>query len=146
MSASSTSSSTRARCGWCARPRDFDVIVTENLFGDILTDEAAMLTGSLGMLPSASLAGTGERARGLFEPIHGSAPDIAGRGVANPFGAILSAAMLARMSLGLPGVADAIDAAVDAAVSGALTPDLGGEASTSAKVGAAVLDGLKVAA
>jgi 3-isopropylmalate dehydrogenase len=81
-----------------ARPRDFDVIVTENMFGDILTDEASMLAGSLGMLPSASL---GDTKRGLYEPIHGSAPDIAGRGIANPCGSIASTAMLLRHSLDL---------------------------------------------
>ena len=79
------------------RPRDFDVIVTENMFGDILTDEASMLAGSLGLLPSASLGSSGRG--GLFEPIHGSAPDIAGRGIANPYATILSAAMLLRYSL-----------------------------------------------
>src|SRR5690606_12609952 len=80
-----------------SRPADFDVIVTENMFGDILTDEASMLAGSMGLLPSASL---GESGVGLYEPIHGSAPDIAGQDVANPCGAILSAAMLLRHSLG----------------------------------------------
>lgn len=91
-------------------PRAFDVIVTSNLFGDILTDEAAVLTGSIGMLPSASLGlGTG-----LYEPIHGSAPDIAGKGIANPVGTILSAAMLLRYSLGAEAAAQAIEAAVDA--------------------------------
>src|SRR5258706_2831856 len=88
------------------RPRDFDVIVTENMFGDILTDEASMLAGSLGLLPSASL---GPSARGgLFEPIHGSAPDIAGRGIANPYAAILSAALLLRYSLQLQPEARAV--------------------------------------
>ena len=82
------------------RPADFDVIVTENMFGDILTDEASMLAGSMGMLPSASL---GEGKRGLYEPIHGSAPDIAGKGIANPYATILSVAMLLRHSLGLDG-------------------------------------------
>jgi len=91
------------------RPADFDVIVTANLFGDILTDEASMLVGSLGMLPSASL---GEGSNGVYEPIHGSAPDIAGRGIANPLAAILSAAMLLRYSLGLEAEAAAIEAAV----------------------------------
>ena len=81
-----------------SRAADFDVLVTENMFGDILTDEASMLTGSLGMLPSAAL---GDGLRGLYEPIHGSAPDIAGQGKANPCGTILSAAMLLRHSLGL---------------------------------------------
>ena len=97
------------------RPRDFDVIATENLFGDILTDEASMLAGSMGMLPSASLAGAptpGHRCRGLYEPIHGSAPDIAGQDRANPLATILSAAMLCRWSLGCPEAADAIERAV----------------------------------
>ena len=96
------------------RPADFDVIVTENLFGDILSDEAAVLAGSLGMLPSASL---GERTTahgtfGLYEPIHGSAPDIAGQDLANPIGTILSAAMLLRLSLGREDAAAAIEDAV----------------------------------
>ena len=97
------------------RPRDFDVIATENLFGDILTDEASMLAGSMGMLPSASLAGApvpGTRCRGLYEPIHGSAPDIAGQDRANPLAAILSVAMLCRYSLAAVGAADAIERAV----------------------------------
>jgi 3-isopropylmalate dehydrogenase len=107
------------------RPRDFDVIVTENMFGDILTDEASVLAGSMGLLPSASLS---EASRGgIFEPIHGSAPDIAGRGIANPYGAILSAAMLLRYSLALDAEADALEAAVDRAISaGAFTADLAG--------------------
>ena len=109
------------------RPRDFDVIVTENMFGDILTDEASMLSGSLGLLPSASL-GASPRG-GLYEPIHGSAPDIAGRGIANPYAAISSAAMLLRHSLALPAEAQALDAAVSAAIragaaAGALPADL----------------------
>jgi 3-isopropylmalate dehydrogenase len=109
------------------RPADFDVIVTENLFGDILSDEAAVLAGSLGMLPSASL---GERRTvhgvfGLYEPIHGSAPDIAGRDLANPIGTVLSAAMLFRLSLGRDDVAIAIEAAVSAALDdGYRTADL----------------------
>jgi 3-isopropylmalate dehydrogenase len=104
------------------RPRDFDVIVTENMFGDILTDEASMLAGSLGLLPSASL---GANARGLFEPIHGSAPDIAGRGIANPYAAILSAALLLRYSLRLDTEAKSLEEAVYRAISGgALTADL----------------------
>ncbi len=105
------------------RPRDFDVIVTENMFGDILTDEASMLAGSMGLLPSASL---GAEARGgIFEPIHGSAPDIAGRGIANPYAAILSAALLLRYSLRLEPEAGALEAAVSQAVdSGALPADL----------------------
>ncbi|MGO9711013.1 MAG: 3-isopropylmalate dehydrogenase [Polyangiaceae bacterium] len=102
--------------------RSFDVIVTENMFGDILTDEAAVLTGSLGMLPSASL---GDGARGLYEPIHGSAPDIAGKGIANPIGTILSTAMLLRHSLGLLGEAEAVERAVARAIADGLrTPDL----------------------
>jgi 3-isopropylmalate dehydrogenase len=96
--------------------------VTENLFGDILTDEASMLVGSLGMLPSAGL---GDGARGLYEPIHGSAPDIAGRGIANPIGAILSAALLLRWSLGLETAAQAIESAVSRTLaSGLRTPDI----------------------
>jgi len=101
------------------RPRDFDVIVTENLFGDILTDEASMLAGSMGMLPAASLAGApvaGQRCPGLYEPIHGSAPDIAGQDRANPLAAILSAAMMCRYSLACPAAADAIERAVAAVV------------------------------
>ncbi len=90
-------------------PAQFDVIVTENMFGDILSDEASMITGSIGMIPSASL---GEGGRGLYEPIHGSAPDIAGQDVANPVGTILSAAMLLRYSFGLGAEADAVEAAV----------------------------------
>jgi 3-isopropylmalate dehydrogenase len=105
-------------------PNSFDVIVTENMFGDILSDEAAVLTGSLGMLPSASL---GEGTLGLYEPIHGSAPDIAGHGIANPVGTILSAAMLLRHSLGLEKEAASIERAVEAALAaGARTADLGG--------------------
>ena len=111
-----------------SRPRDFDVIVTENMFGDILTDEASMLAGSLGMLPSASL---GDSARGLYEPIHGSAPDIAGMDVANPCGAIASAAMLLRHSLGLMAEADAVEAAVAAAITaGARTADIAADGDT----------------
>ena len=105
-----------------SRPRSFDVIVTENMFGDILTDEASMLAGSMGLLPSASLGAGGV---GLFEPIHGSAPDIAGRGIANPCGAILSVAMLLRHSLGLEAEACCIEQAVAEALdAGALTSDL----------------------
>jgi 3-isopropylmalate dehydrogenase len=105
-----------------SRPRDFDVIVTENMFGDILTDEASMLTGSLGMLPSASL---GDSSVGLYEPIHGSAPDIAGRGIANPCAAIASVAMLLRHSLGLEQEALAVENAISAAISaGARTSDI----------------------
>jgi 3-isopropylmalate dehydrogenase len=101
-------------------PRDFDVIVTENMFGDILTDEASMLAGSLGMLPSASL-GASNRG-GLFEPIHGSAPDIAGRGIANPYATILSAAMLLRYALQLPAEAAAVEEAVSGAILGGARP------------------------
>ena len=109
-------------------PSFFDVIVTENMFGDILTDEAGVLTGSLGMLPSASI---GDRRPGLFEPVHGSAPDIAGSGKANPAGAILSAAMLLRHGLELEQEAAAIEQAVERAItSGARTEDLGGKLST----------------
>jgi 3-isopropylmalate dehydrogenase len=109
-------------------PAAFDVIVTENMFGDILTDEAAVLAGSMGLLPSASL---GDGGPGLYEPIHGSAPDIAGRGLANPVGTILSAALLLRHSLQLPREAAAIEAAVEAVLSGgARTADLGGRLST----------------
>ena len=110
------------------RPRDFDVIATENLFGDILTDEASMLAGSMGMLPSASLAGApepGRRCHGLYEPIHGSAPDIAGQDRANPLAAILSAAMLCRYSLACPAAAEAIERAVASVIAaGGRTADL----------------------
>jgi len=104
-----------------SRPADFDVIVTENMFGDILTDEASMLAGSLGLLPSASL---GDSKRGLYEPIHGSAPDIAGKNLANPCGTIASAAMLLRHSLDLPAEAQAVETAIGTAISaGARTAD-----------------------
>ena len=120
-------------------PKRFDVLVTENLFGDILSDEAAVLAGSLGMLPSASL-GDGPA---LYEPVHGSAPDIAGQGKANPAGAIGSAAMLLRHSFGLEKEAAAVEKALEAALaSGARTPDLGGESSTQ-EAGEAVLKALK---
>ena len=118
-----------------SRPADFDVIVTENLFGDILTDEAAMLAGSMGLLPSASL---GETRRGLYEPIHGSAPDIAGKGLANPFAMLLSAAMMLRLSLGLEDEAALLERSVwDCVSAGQVTRDLGGTLSTS-EAGAAV--------
>ncbi|MBL8055574.1 MAG: 3-isopropylmalate dehydrogenase [Anaerolineales bacterium] len=111
-----------------ANPAGFDVLVTENMFGDILTDEAAVLAGSMGMLPSASL---GDGGPGLYEPIHGSAPDIAGQGIANPLGTILSAALLLRYSLHLEAEARAIEDAVDAAITaGCRTADLGGGLST----------------
>jgi len=122
------------------RPRDFDVAVTENMFGDILTDEASMLSGSLGLLPSASL---GEGTRGLYEPIHGSAPDIAGRGIANPYGAILSVALLLRHSLGLEQEARAIELAVHRAIDdGVRTSDIvapSHRAASTQEVGNAVL-------
>ena len=103
-------------------PSSFDVVVTGNMFGDILTDEASVLAGSLGMLPSASL---GEGSRGMYEPIHGSAPDIAGRGVVNPIGAILSVAMMLRSSFGLSAEADTVESAVSKALSAGLrTADL----------------------
>lgn len=112
------------------QPARYDVIVTENLFGDILTDEAAALAGSLGLSPSASL---GDGRRGLYEPIHGSAPDIAGRGIANPLGAILSAALLLRHSLGLEREAAAVEAAVARVLAEGPRPrDLGGSADTIA--------------
>jgi len=105
-----------------SRPATFDVIVTENMFGDILTDEASMLAGSLGMLPSASV---GESSRGLYEPIHGSAPDIAGQGIANPCGSIASVALLLRYSLGLDEEAEVVETAIaDAIVEGARTADI----------------------
>jgi 3-isopropylmalate dehydrogenase len=110
-------------------PRHFEVIVTENMFGDILSDEAAMLTGSIGMLPSASL---GESGPGMFEPVHGSAPDIAGTGVANPLAMFLSAAMMLRHGLDLEVEAAAIESAVDLALADGLrTADLGGHATTA---------------
>ena len=126
------------------RPLEFDVLVTENMFGDILTDEASMLAGSLGLLPSASL---GEGRRGIYEPIHGSAPDIAGQGIANPYGAILSVALLLRHSLGLAAEAAALEQAVsDALASGARTADLvlgEGRACSTREAGEAVLSRLR---
>jgi 3-isopropylmalate dehydrogenase len=111
-----------------SNPRHFDVILTENMFGDILSDEAAMLTGSIGMLPSASLGAGGP---GLFEPVHGSAPDIAGRGIANPLAMFLSAALMLRHGLGLASEAAAVESGVEGALAGGLrTPDLGGTAGT----------------
>jgi 3-isopropylmalate dehydrogenase len=113
-----------------SNPSDFDVIVTENMFGDILSDEAAMLTGSIGMLPSASLGEPG--APGVFEPVHGSAPDIAGSGIANPLAMFLSAALMLRYGLGLETEAAAIESAVNLALADGLrTRDLGGTATTS---------------
>ncbi|MGD0051112.1 MAG: 3-isopropylmalate dehydrogenase [Vulcanimicrobiaceae bacterium] len=114
-------------------PRAFDVIVTENMFGDILSDEAAMITGTIGNAPSASLgAAPGARAFGLYEPISGTAPDIAGKGIANPAAAILSAALLARFSLGEAAAADTIDRAVASALErGPRTRDLDGDRGVS---------------
>jgi 3-isopropylmalate dehydrogenase len=121
-------------------PTQFDVILTDNLFGDILSDEASQLTGSLGMLPSAALGEPGKP--GLYEPIHGSAPDIAGQGVANPLAAILSFEMALRWSLDLPDVADRLYAAVTRALeTGARTRDLGGTLTT-VQMGDAVLAAL----
>jgi 3-isopropylmalate dehydrogenase len=120
-------------------PRHFDVILTENLFGDILSDEAAMLTGSIGMLPSASLGAGGP---GLFEPVHGSAPDISGQGVANPLAMFLSAALMLRHGLAMEGEARAIESAVAGALDAGLrTADLGGSAGTGEAL-RAVLDRL----
>jgi len=111
-----------------ASPASFDVVVTENMFGDILTDEASVLAGSMGLLPSASL---GESGPGLYEPVHGSAPDIAGKGIANPVGTLLSAALLLRYSLQLEAEAAAVEKAVDDALTaGCRTADLGGRLST----------------
>ncbi|QUD86671.1 3-isopropylmalate dehydrogenase [Phenylobacterium montanum] len=121
-------------------PLQFDVIVTDNLFGDILSDEAAMLTGGIGLLPSAALGDPGKP--GLYEPIHGSAPDIAGQGLANPLAAILSFEMALRWSLGRTDLADKLNAAVKAALEeGARTRDIGGSLTT-AQMGDAVLKGL----
>lgn len=126
-----------------ARPRDFDVVVTGNMFGDILTDEASMLPGSLGLLPSASL---GESGPGLYEPIHGSAPDIAGRGIANPLATILAAAMLLRHSLGLEDESVMVESAVDAVLeAGHRTPDIaaGGPSIGTAEMGDRVVEALR---
>lgn len=121
-------------------PRQFDVIVTDNLFGDILSDEAAMLTGSIGLLPSAALGEAGKP--GLYEPVHGSAPDIAGQGLANPLAAILSFEMALRLSLGRADLADRLSAAVKTALDkGARTRDLGGAMGTR-EMGDAVLAAL----
>ena len=121
-------------------PARFDVILTENMFGDILSDEASQITGSIGMLPSASLGASGA---GLYEPIHGSAPDITGKGIANPIATILSAAMLLRHALGLSGEADAIEQAVaDVLAQGLRTPDIaspdGPPAVSTAEIGDAI--------
>ena len=129
------------------RPRDFDVMLTENMFGDILTDEAAMLASSLGVLPSASL---GDGRRGLYEPIHGSAPDIAGKGIANPVGTVLSVALLLRHSLGLEAEATAVEDAVTRAVDGgartadiaAVSREAGGTVLSTRQMGDAILAAL----
>jgi 3-isopropylmalate dehydrogenase len=126
-----------------ARPRDFDVVVTGNMFGDILTDEGSMLPGSLGLLPSASIGATGP---GLYEPIHGSAPDIAGKGVANPLATILAAAMLLRHSLGLEAEAAAVEQAVDRVLSaGHRTKDIaaGGKSIGTVEMGRLVVEELQ---
>jgi 3-isopropylmalate dehydrogenase len=138
------------------RPRDFDVIVTENMFGDILTDEAAMLPGSMGLLPSASLGsrrkdiGGTSAIFGLYEPIHGSAPDIAGKGLANPLAAILSAALLLRFSLAQEAAAAALEAAVDRVLAkGLRTADLvqkGEKSISTQEMGAAVRAALEAGA
>jgi len=125
-----------------SRPGTFDVVVTENLFGDILTDEGSMLPGSMGLLPSAALSSSGP---GLYEPIHGSAPDIAGKGIANPLATILASAMLLRHSLSLEEEAAAIEAAVDGVLaSGHRTKDIaaGGPSVSTMEMGKLVLDAL----
>jgi 3-isopropylmalate dehydrogenase len=130
------------------RPTSFDVVVTENMFGDILSDLASVLPGSIGLLGSASLGETGQNAktRGLYEPIHGSAPDIAGKDLANPVGTLKSVAMMLRFSLNLMQEADALDAAIDAVVErGITTRDIGGTASGS-QVAKAITDEIRQAA
>lgn len=125
-----------------ARPKDFDVVVTANLFGDILTDEGSMLPGSLGLLPSASLGSSGP---GLYEPIHGSAPDIAGKGLANPLATILASAMMLRYSLNLETEAKALEAAVEQVLEqGFRTKDIaaGGPSISTSEMGAKVLAAL----
>ena len=121
-------------------PKKFDVVVTGNMFGDILSDEAAMLTGSIGMLPSASLDANN---KGLYEPSHGSAPDIAGKGIANPLATILSAAMMLKFSLNLPEAAARIEAAVESVLAqGLRTADIWSEGTskvTTAEMGDAVV-------
>ena len=123
-------------------PSQFDVIVTSNLFGDILSDEASQLTGSIGLLASASL---GEGTRGMYEPIHGSAPDIAGQGIANPIATILSTAMMLSLSFGLAKEAGAIETAVEKVLaSGARTKDIaaGGAYITGAEMTAKIIEAL----
>jgi 3-isopropylmalate dehydrogenase len=125
-------------------PRQFDVIVTGNMFGDILSDEASMLTGSIGMLPSASLDASG---KGLYEPIHGSAPDITGKGIANPLAQILSMGMMFRYTFGQPQVAERIEKAVRSALAAGLrTPDIASKTtkkpSTTSEIGTAVVKAL----
>ncbi len=138
------------------RPSDFDVLLTSNMFGDILADEASMLAGSMGMLPSASLgeadgADRGVTRLGLYEPIHGSAPDIAGRGIVNPLATILSAAMLLRYSLGLTSEAERVEAAVEAALAdGVRTPEIvdrtgGTDPVGTTKMGEAVVERFQTA-
>ena len=128
------------------RPRDLDVVLAENMFGDILSDEAAALSGSIGLLPSASLAepsgaGDDDAWPAIYEPVHGSAPDIAGRGIANPVGAILSVALMLEHSLTRPDAAAAVRAAVDVVIAkGVLTADLGGDAGTESVAGAVVAE------
>jgi 3-isopropylmalate dehydrogenase len=130
-------------------PKQFDVIVTDNLFGDMLSDIAAMLTGSLGMLPSASLGPVDRfgRRKALYEPVHGSAPDIAGKGIANPLGSILSVAMMLRMTLNRPDDANLLEKAVDTALAaGARTADIaepGAARLSTQEMGDAVLNALE---
>ena len=130
-------------------PRQFDVIVTDNLFGDMLSDEAAMLTGSLGMLPSASLGVADEtgRRKALYEPVHGSAPDIAGKGIANPLATVLSFAMMLRYSFDLAAEADLVEkAAASVLESGARTADLlgaEGETLSTEQMGTALIDAMQ---
>jgi 3-isopropylmalate dehydrogenase len=124
------------------RPKQFDVMVTDNMFGDILSDEASMLTGSIGMLPSASLDAAG---KGMYEPIHGSAPDIAGQGIANPIATILSVAMMLRYTLDAPAMAERIERAVNHVLDAGLrTPDIWSEGTS--KVGTEAMGDAIVAA
>ena len=125
---SSTCSSTTAACNSCSHPARFDVLLTENTFGDILSDVAAGVTGGLGLAASASL---GAGRPGIFEPVHGSAPDIAGTGIANPAAMLRSAALMLAHGLDEPAEAARLEAAVDAALASTPTPDLGGRATTA---------------